>query len=787
MKIDFKNPILITTGLMTLLICLLFYHVVFQGQVFGSPDTMNPKSAGIALQNAYSQTGEFPLWQPWIFAGMPSAEAFTFISKLYFPAFILNLLFIKGILAQLVHLLFAGLGGFILLRGLKLSSFSSFLGGTAFMLTPYMLTMVVFGHGSQMMTAAYIPWIMWMTMKVMKKPSLCSIGILAILLGFQLQRAHAQIAYYTWMLAGAYVLLYILWNVKDAESRGSHLKGLSGFSIAALLGIGIALLIYLPSIEYTPFSIRGGGTGGGADYNYATGWSFHPKEILTFILPSAYGFGGQTYWGFMPFTDYPNYLGIIVILLAVVGFISRRKDFLPWFLLGTSILALLISFGKHFSLVYDLFYDIFPYFNKFRVPAMILILVQFNVAILAAFGLDAVTDLKEKIIPRWFWIITGALGIWMLILVLGSGAIESSLKGSFIQPRNRDANTIRAINNLRLDIWMKDAWMIVVWCTLGLGAIWLWIQRNISKTVCLAVFVIIAVLDITNIGQQIIHPAKKSGRSAATMSTSSVDRYFTSDPVINYLNQQKGDFRIYPTGFLFGESRFRAFGLESIGGYHPAKLKLTNDFIQKTKNVSSFALMKMMNVHYLISPQEIPFPTIEKTFAGKMRSSRGVIPAIVYKLKDTLPKAWFVGEVKAKTDDQLWRMINEENFAPENIAYIQMENERVGKQYSKGIVNNIERSIHEITIDVSCIDQGFLVVSEVHYPLRWKCTIDGQPAEVFETNKLIRGLLIPAGDHTVQFIYDRTSFNKGKLISGLSFILALGFISAGVYFNRNRT
>ena len=781
MKIDWKHPAIIAVTLMLGLICILFYHVIFQGQVFGSPDTLNPKSAGIALNNVYAKTGEFPLWQPWIFSGMPSAEAFTFISQLYFPTILLNLLFIKGLFAQLVHLLFTGLGGFVFLRSLKLSQFSAFLGGTAFMLTPYMLTMVVFGHGSQMMTAAYLPWIMWMTVKIIEKPTLCNMGVLAILMGFQLQRAHAQIAYYTWMLVGAYVLFTFLWNFRNTEEKNSKLIGLGSFLMAALLGIGIALLIYLPSIEYTPFSVRGGGIGGGADYNYATSWSFHPKEMLTFFLPSAFGFGGQTYWGFMPFTDYPNYLGIIILLLALYGFAAHRKEFLSWFLAGTAILALLISFGKHFSLIYDFFYDVFPYFNKFRVPAMILILVQFNTAVLAAFGLDALSDLKEKNVPQWFWITAGFYGVWLLVLVLGSGAIESSLQSSFTQPRTRDPNAVRAINNLRLDIWTKDAWMIIVWVALGLGTIWMWIQRNISKNIFMVVLVLIAILDITNVGQRIIHPTKSSGRSAATMETKTIDRYFEPDPVINYLKQQKGDFRIYPVGNLFGESRFRAFGLESVGGYHPAKLKLTNDFIQRTKNISSFALMKMMNVQYLISLQEVPFPIVDKVFDGKMRTGRGVMPTIVYKLKDSLPRAWFIGKVEAKTDDQLWPMINEENFTPEDVAYIKTDDNEATGDYTKGTVKNIERSLHYLKIDVDCEDSGFLVVSEVYYPVRWKCTIDGLTAETIETNKLIRGVVIPPGEHTVEFIYDRSSFNKGKMISGISLVIALGLIGAGVY------
>ncbi|MFQ6678148.1 MAG: hypothetical protein ACE5D0_07465 [Fidelibacterota bacterium] len=785
MKLNWKHPLIISTLILIGIICLLFYHVIFQGQIFGSPDTMNPKSASLALSKVYEDTGEFPLWQPWIFSGMPTAEAFTFLSQLYFPSIIINLLFIKGLFAQLLHLLFAGFGGFILLRSLKLSQFASFLGGAVFMMTPFMITMIVFGHGSQMMTAAYIPWIMWMTIKIMKKPSFCNVGILALLFGLQLQRAHAQIAYYTWMLAGAYVLYITIINLKNPEKQRKTVIGFGSFAGAVIIGIGIALLIYLPSMEYTPFSVRGANVSGGADYNYATSWSLHPKEILTFLLPSAFGFGGQTYWGFMPFTDYPNYMGIIIILLAAYGLFTKRTQ-LSWFLLGTSILALLISFGKHFSLIYDLFFNIFPYFNKFRVPAMILILVQFNMAVLAAMGLGALGELKEKVVPRWFWIASGILGLWLLMLILGSSILESSLLRSFTSPRTQDPNFVRAINNLRLEIWNKDAWLLLLWTGIGLGAMWMRINRKITKNFFLSTLTIVALLDIGIVDWRIIHPSPRSGRSASTISTKSVDRYFKPDPVINYLNKQGNDFRIYPVGKLFGESRFRAFGLESVGGYHPAKLKITNEFIQKTRNIGSFPLMTMLNVHYLISSQPIPFPTVEEVFQGRMRSGSGVISATVYEMKNKLPRAWFVETVESKKDDQLWRMINEATFDPANTAYVNTTNNDVSGKYSKGIVHRIDRSIHEMVLEVSCEEDGFLVISEIYYPLRWKCTIDGQSVETIETNKLIRGVKIQAGEHLVKFVYDKSSFKKGIIISFTSFLIALSLVGFGYYRNHDR-
>ena len=212
-KIINRKNLFVLMG-MTILILVLFYPLVFSGKVFGSPDSLSPRGANIVLQQMREIESEFPLWQPWIFSGMPTADSFTFVSLLYFPNYILNLFFLSSNLTQLLHLLFAGIGSYLLLRFIGLSCLSAFLGGSSFMITPFMVTMIVFGHGSQMMTAAYIPWVMMFTIKLFRNPNIVNIGILSILMGFQLQRAHVQIAYYTWMLVGAYVLMTFILNIK---------------------------------------------------------------------------------------------------------------------------------------------------------------------------------------------------------------------------------------------------------------------------------------------------------------------------------------------------------------------------------------------------------------------------------------------------------------------------------------------------------------------------------------------------------------------------------------------
>ena len=778
---DWKNPVVIVSGLMLVIISVLFEPVIFGGKTFGSPDSLSPKAIGIALNDLSEKSGELPQWQPWVFSGMPSAEAFTNISKLYFPEYLFKLFFLPGMLIQLFHLLFAGIGAFLLLRHFKCSDWAAGLGAIAFMITPYMVTMVVFGHGSQMMTAAYIPWVFWLTVRLYQNTNFSDTGWLAVLLGFQLQRGHAQIAYYTWMLIGAYSLLMLITGLRNSEEKANIGKGFGYFILACLIGVGISLIIFLPAMDYTPFSIRGGSAGGGADYNYATGWSFHPKEIMTFFIPSAFGFGGQPYWGYMPFTDYPNYMGIIILLLAMIGLIHKR-ELIHWFFIFTSILALFISFGKHFSLVYDLFFNIFPYFNKFRVPHMILIILQFNVAVLAAFGLDELVALKAEIIPKWFWGFAAAVGLAFIGMVLIGSGVESAVRGSFSPPMMQDPRAAQALNNLRWSLWREDVWLMILLSGAFMVMIWLWIKRKVSQHVIVGMIVVSAILDIGIVNHKIIQPSRASGRGSPLISKRAVDRFFQIDEIIQFLLADKSIYRIYPVGGLFGESRFAAFGLESIGGYHPAKLKRYNTFLAKTGNVAAIPVLRMMNVKYLISPQKINHPELSLVKSGALKSARGDLPIEVYEVNNTLPRAWFVNKTEVVSEEDVWNKIMQPDFDPRNIAYV--PNEVSVSSGSQVSITHFEKSIHRITMSTESDGNHFLVLSEVFYPLRWKAKIDGEEMQTHIVNGILRGVVVPTGKHTIEFIYDKSAFNKGLTISLVSFVMALGFIGLGYFGNK---
>ena len=423
-----------------LAVAILFYPVIFQNNTFGSGDTLNPYAINHILDIYKDKIGQWPLWQPWIFSGMPTVEAFTYINQLYIPTAILTWLGFSDNGIQFLHLIFSAMGMYLLMNQFKMNSLISFSISLLWMLNPFLITMIVFGHGSQMMTAAYIPWILYAINNLSRDTSLRNALVLALLIGLQLQRGHVQIAYYSWMLFGAYFLYHDCYYIKN---KVINYKYIISFLVACIIGFLLSSHIYYPSLEYTSESIRSGGMLG---YDYATNWSMHPKELITYLFPYYYGFGGENYSGFMPFTDYPNYVGFFVLLFAALSFLNldSRRIFFGSIL----VLSILLSFGKYFSIIFDLFYNFFPFFDKFRVPSMILILSNFCLYILAGFGLvDMVERLKLKDIKAKYIILT-----FLAISVLDIYRINTNI----INPDKNSGQKSQLISNKNFDSFFVE-------------------------------------------------------------------------------------------------------------------------------------------------------------------------------------------------------------------------------------------------------------------------------------------------------------------------------------------
>jgi hypothetical protein len=797
-------------GLLLLIIVILFSAVFFKGYIFGGGDTTAAKGMTNQLNLHLQETGEYPLWQPFIFSGMPAFSSMMFTKWVYFPNFIFSLFHKIGIPAlwtMLLHYLLAGMGVYTLLRYIKADFWSALLSGIAYMLAPFFIVMISAGHGSQMMTAAYLPWLIYAIKRVFDEPDLKALLILAVIAGLQFQRGHVQIAYYGWMAAGWYVVIETIFRLRE-KRWDNYLKSM-GFLVAGMLfGIGLAAVLYIPSLSYAAHSIRGGSAGGGLDYGYATSWSFPPYEMLALMFSDWFGFGSQTYWGGKPFTEHSDYLGLVLILLASLAFLSKEHIKEKIFLATTIFLALLVSYGSYWPYLYDLLFKILPFFNKFRVPSMILILLELMVAILAGLGLFTLirlSDERKKALAKPLFIVACSFGGLVVLVLLAKGMV-TSMFASYL------ANSPKAhpqLVDLRIDMFYASLIKSLLLGGLASFSIWAYVAGKLKPTLLSIGLVAMVLIDLGHVDLRFTgHAVSKSRSQAGEQET----------PAIRKLKQltQTNPGRIFPVHNLFGSNIWALHGLESIGGYSPAKLKILQDFLNSTRLEQTFLpkyyaessqgavprdiadvdpqlrkrhldVLRDLNVKYLVSPYPLNDPLFLQVDRSLhlIRGQRAQV--YIYEFADAYDRAWFVPQIK--TFDDLAALSQDMDLSerePKEMAWVlDPENKLRSGDFAVGNIEVIGRGYHSLSLRTSNPGEGFLVVSEVYYP-EWVAYLDGDPLEYYLVNELIRGLIVPAGEHEVRFEFKPTPIRIGFWITLVSSLILLGLGGYLFYAHRRK-
>ncbi len=801
----FKNDSAKAGAIFLLILVTLFFSVFMKGHVFGGGDTTAAKGVTQQLDIHLNETGEYPLWQPYIFSGMPAFSSMMFNKWVYFPNFILGLfgkLGVPSLWTMMLHYILAAMGVFTLLRYMKVDFLSALLSGLAFMITPFFIVMISAGHGSQMMTAAYLPWLIYAAKRLFDEPDLKGLLILAVVAGFQFQRGHVQIAYYGWMAVGWYVVIEAIFRAKAKDWKQFPLS-LAYLAGGLLLGIGLAAVLYIPSLAYAAHSIRGGSAGGGLDYGYATSWSLPPYEILALFFSDWFGFGGQTYWGGRPFTEHSDFLGMTLLILMVAAFFNRDHFKEKIYLISTIALALLVSFGNYFPYLYDLLFKLLPFFNKFRVPSMILILLELMAAILAGLGLFTLitmTQERKLELQRKVLIATSVMGGLFLLVLL----FKSATTGAFSSSLSASPKAHPQLSGLRIDMFYTSLIKGLFIGTLGLGILWAYLTDRIKTLVLSLSMVGLMVVELGHVDQRFTSHAVPATRvKSAEQET----------PAIRKLKQltQANPGRVFPVHTLFGSNVWALYGLESIGGYSPAKLKVLQDWLNSTQLEQSFLmkyysqtasgaspkpidqvdpklrkrhldLLRNMNVTYLVSPYPINDPLFKMVEQSSHISRGQRIQVIIYEFTDAYPRAWFVPQIQtAATSADVSRYMDASIDFPVKKSFVVDSGGEINKStYGVGEVSLLEQSIHSLKLKTQNNSDGFLVVSEVYYPAGWSVYLDGDTKlKTYATNELIRGVQIPAGEHEVEFVYEPPAVIAGFRITLLSVLLVLalgGFI-----------
>ena len=759
-------------GIIPIFTFIFLYKMVLYNEIPMANDLVAHKPIAKWTETVNDSSDEFPQWFPNLFSGMPSYGGY-----IYTPGdptkSILNLLFFNRGVKIWFYLTLGGLGLFYFLRQMNVSVLSSNFAAVVSCLTPYAFGLINAGHMNKIYAMAFIPWVLIGAFKVIKKPSLKTVLFLSLVSALQLWVNHPQIVYYTWMVIGFYWVWELGFSVKEKTFSpkviGNQLGGI-------LVGLFIALLMvsdpYIDIYEFQKHSNRGaksvldqtGQTESGTDWNYATQWSFHPKETISFIFPYHYGLQNYStrdlksaaYWGFMPFTQSTHYLGLVAIIFAILGALLRKPDKNNLFFWVTTVLVLVTGFGSFFPILFKPFYSILPFFSKFRIPSMIYVLLAVTIPVLAAKGMDTFLEKTEEkdSFKKALYVTGGIAGISILFLMMGESIFDFSVaKDARFSPA-----IISQLQNVRIELFQKGLLLALAVSLGSLGLIWGLIQKKINKEIFGYMLIGLAVFDLWIINVEFLHlkPSKN------------MDLLFREDPVVNYLKTDKDHFRIFPADEL-NSNKYSYWNLESIGGYRPIKLRIYQDLMD-AKGFNRPHILDMLNVKYVLTNKRINNPD----FVPVDRVNG------IYLNKNVLPKAWIVGNVKSVTTQReslMETLLN--GFDPSNSAIILNYKGEQLKGFASGQVEVISRTENKIKMKSQSETGGLLVLSEIYYQPSWRAFVNGEETPVYQTNHVLRSVKIPAGKSEIIFEYNDRNWKNTRLLSRVSFIavlFGLGFL-----------
>ena len=809
----FRYKLLIAVVALIVALGVLYPDAVFQNKVFVGGDTQAAQSFAKPILDAMAEGEKDPQWNPYLFSGMPSYGSLSYNPKAYpvslFTGFLVRYLHFPNLTWMLFHMFLLGLGVFLLLVDRGVHWLVAIGAGIVMMWMPNYVAVGVHGHGSQSNAVGYMPFALWLWDRMWRgKGVVFSGSALVILLGFQLLRAHIQISYYTFMLIGLHLVFFGALKIRDAF-RGKAGEGGGGIlrffykdgaptkrtallevaSFAVILGIiamgavGVSAVLLLPVQDYAPHSIRGSGEGGGVTYDYATSWSLHPTEALTFVFPFAFGWGKATYVGHMPFTDYPNYIGVIVFLFAVFAIVRVKTRFVR-FLAFVAVVTTLVSFGKYFPILYNPMFYWLPYFNKFRVPVMVLIVQQLAVVLMSGFGLAAFVRLGADDARRVVKWVAVAAAATLLVAVVSAGYWTGGFAESIASRITRVQNVEQqlALANMA-GVWLRnDLFKIAVLLILATAAMWLYAGRKLPAMAFMAFILVMAAADLYAIDRHILHPKTLHPWEPGVIADKTTRNLFMErDGLIEFLERDDDLYRVFPMYHPqeplrfadFQSNRYMNFGIASIGGYNPAKLTIYNDFLQAlgaALQIGNFQLVNMLNVRYLILGN--PFPEqsrYELVWQGKDYEGAD---KFVYQNPLALPRAFVVDRYQVAAPDDILRAMAGSKDADYSQVVLLEKEPGLGEMSAEGAdVRVVDYGFNEIRVDAKLTAPAILVLSEIYYP-RWKVLVDGRPAELLKANYILRAVALAEGEHEVVFRYDGSLLAKARAISLTTFVLA---------------
>jgi hypothetical protein len=808
----------VTIIVLFILVAAIYCKPALEGKVLQQTDIVHWK--GVAQQSfEYKEKyGHLPLWTNSMFSGMPAylvaMERTSAISLSY-----LHTVLTLGLPKPVSFFFLACLMFYIMCLSLRVNPWISAGCAIAYAYASFDPVIIAVGHDSQMLSLAYAPAVLAGLFMLYDKKYWAGTALTLTFSGLLIAQTHQQIVYYTLLVIGAIGIAYAVKCIREKQIK--HLVIANALAIIAIAG-GFAsnALMYLTTYEFSKESMRSGKTEitvnpdgskkpvGGLDKEYAFNWSYGKGETFTLIVPALYGgsntgkeitgsskfadklteagvpednalqmANGYAYWGALPFTQGTVYLGAIICFLFIAG-LFYIKSWHKWWIAAVVVFAIFLAWGKNFSAFNNFMFDYFPFYNKFRAPTMALVIPQLTFPVLAGLTLQQILfgAMSREMLWKNFKLSAYTCGA-IIILLAGfyftadfkgpedNTKIKERFAGMMLQSAQGQQPTadmqqkatqfgqslVKAIEEDRKALLGEDLLRSAFLIAAEMALIGFFIRGKIKAPVVLAGILLLSSYDVLAIGRRYLN-------ADSFIEESDYENNFAPSAADNSIKADPGYFRVFDqTGQDPFSDAHASYFHNSLGGYLAARLGLYQDLMDNQLRKGNKAVYNMLNTKYIIQQN----PANGQPMASLNAEAFG--------------PCWLVKNIHyVKDGNEEMKALDSINLKENAIVQEKYKNSvGVPPAFDSAASLKLVRNVNDTIVYASSAKANqFAVFSEIYYDKGWNAFVDGKKTDYVRVDYALRGLPLPAGNHTIEFKFEPQSYKTGNTLALIASLAA---------------
>lgn len=772
-------------------------------------DNVQARAVQNEMREYKDKEGELPLWTNQVFVGMPTYQIMA--KRLSTPVLFMSQLvrFGQGVSTPHTMMFWGMLSLYIALLLMGVDWRLGALGGLAFGLMTHNMLLLEAGHSTKIFALTFVAPMFASAVLAFRKRYLLGGGLFALFFALQIHANHFQITYYTGLLLAIMGIAYLVKAIREGELV-AFAKTAGVLVVAAVLALGSNVAILWATNQYVSESIRGKSeltqkeVKEGLTPDYAFRWSYSPGETFTLVVPNFYGGssdellayleGSETekvvqqvarsipqeqqrqvlmattrYWGQQDFTTGPAYFGAAVVFLFFLGLVLWKHPLRWWLGIG-SLFFVVLSWGSNFAAFNEGFmFNYFPFYNKFRAVSMTISVLQILVLFGAVFGLQAFFSSKYSSETKLKALglataIAGSIGLYALARSFTSEAIDPQMAQMFSQ--GGLGSLVDAIAADRKSLLQTDALRTLFFILGSAAVLWLYLKKGLQLWLAVVGLAVLIAVDLAGVSKRFINnesfKERQEVRGGPPAAPAQQQIMADTDP----------HFRVMD---LSSNNAIAAYYYKIVGGYHAAKPMLYQEVSDKyliDSEQGRYVFQEYPQVLDMINAKYLVFPNQGQIAAQPRPTACG--------------NAWLVSEVQVvkNADEELAALAN---FDPKKTAIVQ-EKHAQGLEGLGGGQGSIALSSYhpeKMVYSFNSPSKQLAVFSEIYYPPSkgWKVFIDGQKVTegYRKVNYLLRGLVVPAGEHTIEMRFEPAPYYEGATVEWASNILLVLLLGTGLF------